>query len=136
MRQENLPLETLEESWKAICELDEEEREFARAASLLGADPFEIDDELANGIVAFWQGIPSSLREDALGGGNVGSLPLEERWLKRGLEVLDKQQSAVDTSRWMDIRDSVSQSKSTIPWQNGYDLAQNLRREIRWRFFL
>ena len=130
MRQENLPVETLEESWQAICELDEEERDFARAAALLGADPFEIDDELANGIVEFWQGIPPSLREDALGGGNVGSLPLEERWLKRGLEVLDEQQSAVATSRWMDIRNSVSQSNSTIPWQNGYGLAQNLRREM------
>ena len=130
MRQENLPLEALEESWRAICELDEEERDFARAAALLGADPFEIDDELANGIVEFWQGIPPSLRKDALGGSNVESLPSVERWLKRGLEVLDEQQSAVTTSRWMDIRESVPQSSSTIPWQNGYDLAQNLRREI------
>ena len=131
MRHENLPLETLEESWQAICELDDEEREFARAAALLGTDPFEMDGELANGIVEFWQGIPTSLREDALGGAtNAESLPMVKRWVERSLEVLDEQRSAVTTSRWMDIRDSVPQSSSTLPWQKGYDLAQNLRREV------
>ena len=56
MREQNLPLETLEEAWHGVCDLDDEEREFARAAALLGADPFDLDDELADGIVAFWQG--------------------------------------------------------------------------------
>ena len=131
MRQETLPLETLEEAWQAVRELDEEERDFARAAALLGADPFDLDDELANGIVAFWQGIPPSLRGDSLGAAaNAESLPMVQRWVKRSLEVLDEQQRAVATSAWTTIRDSLPQSKSTIPWQKGYNLAQNFRRDV------
>jgi hypothetical protein len=132
MRQENLPLETLEEAWQGVRELDEEERDFARAAALLGADPFDLDDALADGIVEFWEGVPPSLREDSLGAvTSVESLPAVRRWVERSLEVLDQQdESAVATSGWTAIRNSVLKSNSPIPWQRGYDLAQNFRREV------
>ena len=132
MRQENLPLETLEEAWQGVRELDEEEWDFARAAALLGADPFDLDDELADGIVEFWQGIPPSLRGDSLGAAtSAESLPMVRRWIERSLDVLDQHDaSAVATSGWTAIRDSVLRSNSPIPWQRGYDLAQNFRREV------
>ena len=131
MRQDNLPVETLEEAWQSVRELDEEEQEFARAAALLGADSFDLDDELADGIVAFWQGIPPSLRADSLGAAaDAESLPKVQRWVGRGLEVLDEQQGAGATSAWTTIRASVPQSTSTIPWQKGYDLAHNFRRDV------
>ena len=132
MRQQNLPSETLEEAWQDVRELDEEERDFARAAALLGADPFDLDDGLADDIVGFWQGIPPSLREDSLGATtSAESLPAVRRWVERSLEVLDQHdESAVATSGWMAIRDSVMRSNSPIPWQKGYDLAQNFRREV------
>ena len=132
MRQENLPLETLEEAWQGIRELDEEERDFARAAALAGADPFDLDDELADGIVAFWQRVPPTLREDALGAAtNAGSLPAVKRWVARGLEVLDRHdESSAATSGWTALRNSVVQSNSPVPWQKGHDLAQSFRREV------
>ena len=132
MRQENLPLETLEEAWQGVRELDEEERDFARAVALLGADPFDLDDALADGIVEFWEGVPPSLREDSLGAvTNAESLPMVRRWVERSLEVLDQHdESAVATSGWTALRDSVLRSTSPIPWQRGYDLAQNFHREV------
>lgn len=132
MRQQDLPLETLEEAWHGVCDLDEEERDFARAAALLGVDPFDFDDDLADGIVAFWRGIPPSLRGDSLGAAtSAEALPMVRRWLERSLDVLDQpHESAVATSGWMGLRDSVPQSNSPIPWRRGYDLAQNFRREI------
>ena len=132
MRQQNLPLETLEEAWQGVCKLDEEERDFARAAALLGADPFDLDDALADGIVEFWEGIPPSLREDSLGAvTNTESLSMVRRWVERSLEVLDQHdESAVTTPGWTALRDSVLQSTSSIPWQRGYDLAQHFHREV------
>ena len=132
MRQENLPSETLEEAWQGVRELDEEERDFARAAALLGADPFDLDDALADGIVEFWEGVPPSLREDSLGAvTNAESLPMVRRWVERSLEVLDQHdQSAVATSGWTALRDSLLRSNSPVPWQRGYDLAQSFRREV------
>ena len=132
MRQQNLPLETLEEAWQGVRELDEGERDFARAAALLGADPFDLDDELADGIVEFWQGIPSSLREDSLGAvTNADSLPAVKRWVERCLEALDERdQNSVATSGWAALRGTVQPSSSPIPWKRGYDLAQNFLREV------
>ena len=132
MRQQSLPLETLEEAWQGIRELDEEERGFARAAALVGADPFDLDDELADGIVAFWQRIPPTLREDSLGAvTNAESLPAVRRWVERSLEVLGQHdENSVGTSGWSDLRNSAVRSNSPVPWQRGYDLAQNFRREV------
>ena len=132
MRQQSLPLESLEEAWRGVCDLDEEERDFARAAALLGADPFDLDDELADGILAFWEGIPPSLRGDSLGAAaSAETLPAVRRWVERSLEVLDQpHESALDTSGWMGLRDSVPQSSSPVPWRRGYDLARNFRREV------
>ena len=136
MRQENLPLETLEEAWHGVRELDEEEWDFARAAASLGADPFDLDDELADAIVAFWQGVPASLRGDSLGAAtSAESLPIVRRWIERSLAVLDQDDaSVVATSGWEALRESVVQSNSPIPWRRGYDLAQNFRREVVGNF--
>ena len=132
MRQHHLPLETLEEAWQGVRELDEDERDFARAAALLGADPFDLDDQLAEDIVEFWQGVPPSLREDSLGAvTNADSLAAVRHWVERSLEVLDQSgQRSVATSGWTALRDSVLQSTSPIPWKRGYDLAQNFLREV------
>ena len=132
MRQQNLPLETLEEAWQSVQDLDDDERDFARAAALLGVDPFDMDDQVADGIVEFWQGIPTSLREDSLGAvTNAESLPAVRRWVERGLDVLDwfDERSAA-TSGWTALRASVLQPNSPIPWKKGYELAQNFLREV------
>ena len=132
MRQENVQLETLEAAWQSVLELDAEERDFARAAALLGADPFDLDDQLANGIVEFWEGIPPSLREDSLGAvTNAESLPMVRRWVERGLAVLNQHdECAVDISAWTALRDSIPPPNSLIPWQRGYDLARRIHREV------
>ena len=131
MRQQNLPLETLEDAWQGVRELDEEEFDFARAAALLGADPFDLDDELADAIVEFWQGIPASLRGDSLGAvTNADSLPAVRRWIERSLDLLEQDEaSVIATSGWEALRESVVQATSPIPWRRGYDLAENFRRE-------
>ena len=82
-REKNNPLETLEEAWQAICDLDDEEKEFAQAAALLGADPFEISDETAQEIVALWDNVPPSLRADLLMASNVEHLPKMVQWVSR-----------------------------------------------------
>ena len=132
MRHHNLPMETLEDAWQGVQALDEGERDFARAAALLGVDPFDLADELADGIVELWQGVPASLREDSLGAvANADSLPAVRRWVERSLEVLDQQdERSVATSGWAALRDSVLPSTSSIPWKRGYDLAQNFLREV------
>ena len=42
--------------------IDPDEREFSRAASLLGIDPFDVQDSVADAIVAFWESTDPSVR--------------------------------------------------------------------------
>ena len=132
LRRENLPLPALDDAWSAINELDAEEQEFARAAALIGVDPFDVDDALADSIVAFWQGTLPNLREDALAGADTESLPKVERWLRRGLSFLDEHR-ADGQSDWDRLRRSMSQSDSPVPWMQGYELARCFLREIGGR---
>ena len=129
-REENVPLLELEEAWNAINELDAEEQEFTRAAALLGVDPFDVDDSLANTIVGFWQGVPPTLREDALAGANADSLPKIERWLRTGLEYVEEQRVTRGLEDWSEFRRPVSSSNSAPPWKQGYDLARTFLHEI------
>ena len=55
----------LEGEWNAINSLDQEEQEFCRAAALLGADPFDMDDVLADEVQTFREASEPSLREEA-----------------------------------------------------------------------
>ncbi len=129
LRRENVLFQTLDDAWNAINDLDAEEQELARAAALLGVDPFDVDDSLADTIVEFWQGTLPSLREDALAGADADSLLKVERWLQRGLSFLGEQQ--IDgRSDWDRFRGLVSLSGSAAPWRQGYDLARSLLREI------
>ena len=56
----------LEGEWNAIKSLDLEEQGFCRAAAFLGADPFDMDDVLADEVEAFREANEPSLREEAL----------------------------------------------------------------------
>ncbi len=66
--------ENLARAWNAINELDADERDFSRAAALLGLDPFDVQDRVANTIVAFWERVEPSVRDDALASATEDSL--------------------------------------------------------------
>ena len=61
-----LAKDNLECAWNAIHSLDVDEREFSRAAALLGMDPFEIGEAEAGDIARFWDGVEPEIREEAL----------------------------------------------------------------------
>ena len=130
MEQEKQPMETLREEWESIQAMDEEEREFARAAALIGADPSDIDGELADQIMEMWKDICPSLREDTLRGiTDVRTLPKVKQWVEHNLETLNEDKDSTDTSWWTNIRKTMAQPNSKIPWRKGYEMAQNFRRE-------
>ena len=58
--------DNLARDWNAVNGLDADELEFSRAAALLGLDPFDVQDDVADGIVAFWARTEPSLREAAV----------------------------------------------------------------------
>ena len=126
---ENLELPALAEAWGAVDALDPEEREFVRAAALLGVDPFDVGDAVADAIVGFWQETPPNLREDALAGARPDSLSQVGTWLRSGLEIVEAVAagSGID---WNGLRRSRPVLRPGPAWAQGYELARWTHAEL------
>ena len=120
--------DALGDSWHAINELDTDEREFSRAAALLGIDPFDVQAHVADAIAAFWEQADPSVREDALASASADSLTSVGAWLDRAMETLAEAESADD---WAVIRQELPRlAPDAQPWTRGYDLARAARERL------
>lgn len=63
--------EFLQRDWLAIQSADDEEREFCRAAALLGQDPFAVPQPRCDRIIESWSVAEPNVREDALATANL-----------------------------------------------------------------
>ena len=119
--------DNLGRAWNAINDLDVDEREFSRAAALLGIDPFDVQDSVANAIVAFWKRADPSIREDALAIASENSLTRVGRWLDEAIDTLAEDHNNTD---WADIRGALPPLETAEPWARGYALARAARERI------
>ena len=126
LRDCGLALEILDREWAAVNALDPDEREFSRAAALLGIDPFDVPDALADAIVRFGEHADPSVRDDALAAANADSLPDVGRWLSGAFEDLEE----TANGGWEDVRRALPQLSAMEPWKRGYDLARSVRRRL------
>ena len=117
----------LGDEWVAINTLDPDERAFARAAALLGVDPFDVSDHVADAITGLWEGAAPSLRDDALAAASVDSVPRMSAWLTHSLAALASVESGGD---WPAIRQAMPPSTAAAPWERGGDLARSARNRI------
>src|SRR5438094_3090455 len=58
------PKTRLTEEWAAISNADEEVAEFCRTVARLGLDPYSVDDEMAENVIAVSEGLPQDLAAD------------------------------------------------------------------------
>ena len=119
--------DNLGQAWNAINDLDADERDFSRAAALLGIDPFDVQDTVADAIVAFWERADPSIREDALAIASENSLTRVGRWLDEAVDTLAEDHNDTD---WADIRGVLPPLATAEPWARGYTLARAARERI------
>ena len=119
--------ENLARDWYAVNRLDADEIEFSRAAALLGIDPFDVPDQVAAAIVAFWEHADPSVRDDALASATEDSLARVAAWLDGAIEALADTPNATD---WPDIRQALPAIATTEPWERGYTLARTTRERV------
>ena len=115
--------------WNAVNGLDADELEFSRAAALLGLDPFDVQEDVADGIVAFWARTEPSLREDALAtASEYAQLPWLAAWFDGVLPALEAEEHDND---WAHVRRALPPpSLEFEPWTRGYTLARTARERI------
>lgn len=124
LRGNDLTLETLDQEWSALNALAPDEREFSRAAALLGVDPFDVSDSLADAIVKFWGYVEPSIRDDALAAASEDSLSRVGDWLSQALADLEDTDGG---KGWANVRQALPRPSAAEPWSRGYDLARSVR---------
>ena len=122
-----LARENLESAWNAIHGLDSDERDFSRAAALLGMDPFDIGEADAGRIAGFWDGVDSEIREEALASSSTDTLSKVREWLDKALRSLSRLQ---DDPHWAWIRTVLPAPPTAKPWEQGYELARSARHRL------
>lgn len=126
LRAHDVDVEHLEREWAALNELDPEEQEFCRAAALLGEDPFDIEDSLADDITAFWAATEPSLRDEALAAADASGLTRIRMWLGNNLKKLGD----TDGGDWPKLRGKLPQTDRAVMWERGYEIARAVRCEL------
>ena len=119
--------ESLGRVWNAINDLDADELEFSRAAALLGVDPFDVRDHVADSITMFWEHADPSVREDALALASGDSLDSVGVWLSGAIETLAQGQK---NNHWSEIRQTLPPHLGVEPWARGYQLARVIHDKI------
>ena len=119
---------SLFETWTAIQGLDSKEREFCRAAAILGIDPFDVDDDVAAKLTRFWNRFEPSIREEALAVADARSLQELGDWIESAIgELSSKQRNGF----WQEFRDSMPRRHGRkLPWTEGYALARAVRKKL------
>ena len=119
--------ESLREEWGTIQAADEDEREFCKAAALLGRDPFATPDGVADQIIDFWNRTASSLREDALATADGQSLGALADWLTDATRRVD----GFGCGDWAVFRQELPRPSAQAPYRRGYGLARAARAQLR-----
>lgn len=127
LRSNGMAADALDNEWAAIHSLDGEEWEFSRAAALLGVDPFDVSDPLADEIVAFWERADPAIRDEALAAASADSLAQVGRWLSAAFEDLEE---PVNDNGWAEVREALPRPSRVEPWRRGYDLARAVRGQL------
>ena len=119
--------DNLGRTWMAINDLDDEELEFSRAVALLGIDPFDVPDQVADAVAAFWEHVDPSIRDDALALASGGLLDPVSDWLSDATEALAQEPQ---DNNWSDIHQTLPPPAGVEPWTRGYALARATRDRI------
>ena len=118
----------LSRAWHAVNDLEDDELEFSRAAASFGVDPFDVETDIADAIIAFWERTDPSVREDALALANGGHLTSIADWLSDAVGAVTRRGRG---THWSDIRRALRPSTRGVePWVRGYELARLAREQV------
>ena len=126
LRGHGADVEDLDQEWKAINDLNPEERDFCSAAALLGEDPFDLEETLADEIRALWENTAPSLREEALAAADADGLAKIRAWLAKNLKKL----ADADGGDWPELRKKLPKIDNASNWEHGCQLARAVRSEL------
>jgi hypothetical protein len=127
----------LAEEWAEIAAADARERDFCRTAARLGLDPYSVEDDLADGIIAVADVLPAELADNFFDSVTVPAVREAAGWARQAASVAEAAAArAAETIRAIQESASVraanraGQPPAERPWFTGWELARAVRHEL------
>jgi len=119
----------LHEEWNAIQTADKEEREFCLAAARLGTDPYSIEQDQADAIIAANRDMRPELFDEFMALATPSELSRQSDFLITASCAIASDSSSGDA--FVGIRRHAPSIDSNItPWESGYQYAAALRTKL------
>ena len=116
----------LQQEWRALSQLDSEQREFVAAAARLGLDPFNLDDDVGEAIEGLSGQMDDALFEEFLDSADPARLVAARQWLERASRrVAPGDQSLKGLPTEVPVGPGPTDMR---PWLRGYELADPVGR--------
>lgn len=136
LAEEGLPKTHLAEEWAAVTRADSEEREFCRTVARLGLDPYVVDDETADAVVAIAADLPDELAGDFFDSADPGALQQAADWTRRAVMAANRATAKAQLSLGPLYQAAAQPTaeRSAIawrPWETGYAMARRVREAVR-----
>ena len=131
LEQEGVAKSWLQHGWELLCKSldDPEEEAFCRAAALLGKDPYALESAEADVIIRTAGSLPESILDDFLLLSDWHTIADQAALLRQDLDWVRHRPEKWD--RLQRVRGSFpAVPLRGAPWQQGYDFASQLRREL------
>lgn len=116
----------LQREWSMLAACDAEEAAFANAVARLGVDPFSVEDELEDDIVALAEALDEALLLELLDSAVPGSLREAALWLTSAGD----QARTVGRPLPFDVASARGHVDPVSPWHTGYRLARSYRENL------
>lgn len=129
LRDQNVVDTPLHKEWQGIRDADSEEVEFARAAARLGIDPYAMEGQSQDDLIAVAEAMPPPLRDEFLDSVDPGRLSVALRWVgaaRRRASAVRRPRSRDFTARDLPL----SVRGGARPWEVGYEAARAVRGEL------
>lgn len=114
----------LQREWQLVRQSDPDEVEFLCAAARLGIDPYDVDDALAEDVIALAEEFEPGLLAEFLDSARVGDLREARHWVEHG-------RAAAVTAPRPALTSGVEHGDAVLrPWRVGYQAARAYRRQL------
>jgi hypothetical protein len=122
----------LAEEWAAVCAADAEERQFCRAAALLGWDPYSLGEREAHALIEAAERLPTDVLDEFLGIADQTKLKQQSELIG---EIIEKAQRAKVRLKPLEkLRERpLAIARQHAPWEQGYELARAFREHFNAR---
>lgn len=118
----------LHDEWQAIRTMDNDEQDFCLAASRAGADPFDMDEDLAATLLRASDALEEPLLAELLDSVDLEQIAAGVGWLERGTERLRNLKAPA--ASWLTALRAADLGKprtTEMPWDEGWRQADRAR---------